>query len=114
MKSVTILQLAEAMIGDRPIEIKIVGTRPGERKHEILVSEEEAQRTRLFGHYLVIDACLPEVVRTSARPPQGVLESSYTSADSLVSLEETRAILGELCQFDDDKAPTSRPTRQAA
>ena len=33
------------MIGDREIEVDYIGIRPGEKIHEILVSEEEAPRT---------------------------------------------------------------------
>ena len=45
LPSALITDLAEALIGDRPIEIEWPGIRPGEKIHEILVSEEEAQRT---------------------------------------------------------------------
>ena len=34
-----------ALIGERDIEIVFTGIRPGEKIHEILVSEEEAPRT---------------------------------------------------------------------
>src|SRR2546426_10848413 len=35
--SATVVNVAKAMIGDRPIEIKITGIRPGEKVDEILV-----------------------------------------------------------------------------
>ena len=43
--SARITDLAEVLISDHPIETTVVGIRPGEKVHEILVSEEEAHRT---------------------------------------------------------------------
>ena len=37
--------LAAELIGDREIETVVTGIRPGEKIHEILISEEEATRT---------------------------------------------------------------------
>ena len=39
--SANMLNIAKALIGDRKIDIKIIGVRPGEKMHEILISEEE-------------------------------------------------------------------------
>ena len=46
-----IVDVAEAMIGGRPIEVEYTGIRPGEKIHEVLVSEEEAPRTQLRGDH---------------------------------------------------------------
>ena len=43
--SARMIDLAKVMIGDRPIELREVGIRPGEKVHEILISEEEMHRT---------------------------------------------------------------------
>ena len=40
--SAKVTDIAAALIGDRPIQTIITGIRPGEKIHEILVSEEEA------------------------------------------------------------------------
>ena len=40
--SARMIDLAEALIGGRPIETVVTGIRPGEKMHEILVSEEES------------------------------------------------------------------------
>jgi UDP-glucose 4-epimerase len=61
LPSALIRDLAEALIGDRPIEIEWVGIRPGEKIHEILVSEEEAPRTYKRGRNFVILPLLPEL-----------------------------------------------------
>ena len=38
--STTVMNIARALIADRGTEITISGVRPGEKTHEILVSEE--------------------------------------------------------------------------
>ena len=74
--SARIPDVAAAMIGDRPIETVITGIRPGEKVHEILVSEEEAYRTtERAGHY-VIQPALPEL-RTRIHAP--ALDGEYSS-----------------------------------
>ncbi len=39
------IDVAEALIDDRDIPIAYTGIRPGEKIHEIMVSEEECHRT---------------------------------------------------------------------
>lgn len=36
-------------------DIKVIGIRPGEKLHETLITEEEAQRTKEFEHYFIIE-----------------------------------------------------------
>src|SRR6188472_666153 len=43
--SARVVDIAGALIGDLPIEMKVTGIRPGEKIHEVMVSEEEAYRT---------------------------------------------------------------------
>ena len=45
LPSARIVDVAAALIGDREIEVEFIGVRPGEKIHEMLVSEEEAPRT---------------------------------------------------------------------
>jgi FlaA1/EpsC-like NDP-sugar epimerase len=52
--SASVMDIALSLIGCRDIEIKEVGIRPGEKIHEILVSEEEVSRTVSRGDYYVI------------------------------------------------------------
>ena len=61
LPSALIRDMAEGLIGDRPIEIEWIGIRPGEKIHEILVSEEEAPRTYARGRNMVIMPLLPEL-----------------------------------------------------
>jgi len=94
VSSARITDVAAAMIGARPIETVVTGIRPGEKIHEILVSEEEAHRTtERAGHY-VIEAALPEL-REEGTP--AALAGEYSSADSIV----TGADLAELIRQAD-------------
>ena len=89
--SALVTNVAKALIGTRPIEIKITGIRPGEKVHEILVSEEEAHRTVERGKYYVIQSMLPEVCEVTAAG--GRVEHEYSSGDEVMSLEDTVALL---------------------
>lgn len=58
--SAKVIDVAEELIGDRDVEIKVTGVRPGEKIHEALVSDEEATRTLERGTNLYIRPLLPE------------------------------------------------------
>ncbi len=91
LPAATVENMAKAMIGKRKIELKSIGLRPGEKIHELMVSEEEAYRTEESGQYYAIRAMLPEVAKQSQF--NAVLKREYSSEHSVVSLEETRQIL---------------------
>ena len=74
-----VVDLAEAMIGGRDIPIAFTGIRPGEKIHEIMVSEEECYRTIRRGDYYVICPMLPELRTPDLGAP--VLTAEYSSAD---------------------------------
>src|SRR4051812_45109339 len=59
--SARIVDVASVLVGERQIETVVTGIRPGEKLHEILVSEEEAFRTFERGEYYVIAPMLPEL-----------------------------------------------------
>jgi FlaA1/EpsC-like NDP-sugar epimerase len=89
--SAQIMDIAKAMIGDRRIETKIIGIRPGEKVHEILVSDEEAERTLERDGYYVIQPMLPELRRPQ---PQSIcLSKEYSSADEPMPLEGASLLL---------------------
>lgn len=100
--SALMTHVARALIGERPIEIKVVGIRPGEKVHEILVSDEEAHRTITRGNYYVILPMLPEVCGEAAG--DGSLRREYGSGDSVMTLEETNALLRARQLMVDDAA----------
>ena len=89
--SALVTNVAKALIDKRPIKIKITGIRPGEKVHEILVSEEEAHRTVERGKYYVIQSMLPEVCEGTAAG--GSVEHEYSSGDDVMSPEDTVALL---------------------
>jgi FlaA1/EpsC-like NDP-sugar epimerase len=86
------VDVAKAMIGDREIEIEFMGIRPGEKTHEVLVSEEEAPRTYDRGEYLAIQPILPELrpAEVEGEPYQGL---EYSSADDVVGPDGVRELL---------------------
>lgn len=85
-----VTNLAEVLIGDRPIEIKITGIRPGEKVHEILVSEEEGNRTTAEGPYYVIAPMLPELRTTGEGTPLG---REYSSSEDLMNPDQLAELL---------------------
>lgn len=52
--SMRIIDLAKAI--DPHCEMKVVGIRPGEKIHEVLLTEEEARRSRAFDEFFVIES----------------------------------------------------------
>ena len=91
VQAARVIDIAKAMIGNRPVEVAITGVRPGEKMHEILVSEEEGHRTYESGSYYVIQPVLPELRSDVAS--SAFLESEYSSADSVIALEEVTNVL---------------------
>jgi UDP-glucose 4-epimerase len=89
--SATVLGIARALVGKRRMETRIVGVRPGEKMHEILVSEEEANHCVARGSHYVIQPMLPEL-RTKRRLPRA-LDREYSSADHVLNAKDTAALL---------------------
>ena len=91
VSSSRISDVAKALIGNRNIDIAITGIRPGEKIHEILVSDEEAWHTYACGDYYAIKPILPELLKEeiTAKP----LSKEYSSSDSVMKFDETRALL---------------------
>jgi len=84
--SAMVADIAAVLIGNRPIETKIIGIRPGEKIHEVLISEEEAHRTVERGKYYAIQSILPELV--TSNEPTDVLRTEYSSGSDLLSRQE--------------------------
>ena len=84
--SAKMTDLAACLIGDRDIEIVFTGIRPGEKIHEILLSEEEATRT-VLGHegYFAVRPMLPELAGPVDEP---ALVGDYSSANALMNTAE--------------------------
>ena len=91
--SARMIDVAKALIGDRRIAIEITGIRPGEKEHEVLVSEEERVRTIDRGRYFAIQPILPELRRTT-EIHEG-LRAEYRSDGDLLTINEIRSLLHE-------------------
>ncbi len=85
------VDLAETMIDGRDIPITYTGIRPGEKVHEIMVSEEECHRTVERDGYYVVCPMLPECA--PAVTTGGVLTSEYSSADITLDRDGLREML---------------------
>ena len=100
--SARVLDIAESLIGERPIKTDVTGIRPGEKVHEILVSEEECHRTVDRGkHYAILPMLL------ELRDGQATLEAlahEYSSADDVMKREALDRLLAHHRLTLDDTA----------
>ncbi|HVF45543.1 MAG TPA: polysaccharide biosynthesis protein [Pyrinomonadaceae bacterium] len=105
--SARVTDVAAALVGERQIETRVTGIRPGEKVHEILVSEEEAYRTVGRGDYYVIRPMLPELLDEDEKGE--TLGREYSSADDLMTggqvvelLEKHRLMVGDRFVYEED------------
>ena len=91
--SALVQDIATVLIGDRKIDVKVIGIRPGEKVHEIMVSEEEAVRTVRRDRWLAIRPMLPELAREEE--VEAGLKKEYSSSDDVMDVEQTRGLLRE-------------------
>lgn len=89
--SARVIDVADALIGSRKIKKAVTGIRPGEKIHEILVSEEEANRTVDRGNYYAILPILPEIAKVP--PGAKTLKKEYSSANNLMSRRALEKLL---------------------
>jgi UDP-glucose 4-epimerase len=90
--SATVENIAKVLIGKRAVATKVVGIRPGEKMHEIMISEEEAHHCVRRGDYYAILPMLPELAERT-REKRGALSSEFSSADNVLDLKGTEALL---------------------
>lgn len=83
--------IARALIGDRSISQKLIGLRPGEKFHELLVSDEEADRCIERVDYFVVRSQLPEIV--SADKHVAALTGELNSDQFVMTYEQTKELL---------------------
>jgi FlaA1/EpsC-like NDP-sugar epimerase len=88
--SANVADLAQVLIGDRKINIQVIGIRPGEKIHEILISEEESYRTIEVEGFYVIKSHLPELNKELNR---GILSIEFCSKDHLMDKGELHSLL---------------------
>jgi UDP-glucose 4-epimerase len=99
----TVGNIARALIGKRRIALKEFGIRPGEKMHEILISEEEVNHcVRREGYYAIL-SMLPEL-RPERGAARNALKKEFSSADTVLSLAATAALLRKHRLMPEDAA----------
>jgi UDP-glucose 4-epimerase len=97
--SARIMDVAKVMIGNKNINIRFTGIRPGEKLHEDLISNVEMRRTYDNGitydrsSYYIIKPELPELRENDI--PCEVDMDKYTSEDKIMNEEEVGRLLSE-------------------
>jgi len=102
--SATVMNIARALIDGRDIDVRVTGIRPGEKLHEILVSEEECHHSIRRGEYYVILPMLPEL-RIDHAEVTSVLPAEYSSADHALGPAEVRELLADHRLLIDKMSP---------
>jgi len=91
VSSAKISDVALALMGEKRLPIVYTGIRPGEKIHEIMVSEEECFRTVERNGYYVILPVLPELRDEIDFTP--ALENEYSSKDDNLAVDALRDLL---------------------
>jgi UDP-glucose 4-epimerase len=91
IKAALIVDIVNALVGKKQIEVKETGVRPGEKLHEVLVSQEEALRTISRGEYFAIKSILPEVSKPVS--PESFEFDELSSEHFLMTSKEVQIFL---------------------
>lgn len=83
---------------------KVMGIRPGEKIHELMINDSEIPRTYQFKDFYVINSCIinkyQEIINplyiTKGKLLNGSLMKEYSSKDALISKEKLREIINSL------------------
>lgn len=86
-----VVDIARALMDEKEVEVVFTGIRPGEKIHEIMVSEEECFRTIERDGYYVILPVLPELREGVEFTP--ALTGEYSSMHNNLSVPELRELL---------------------
>ena len=91
IKAALIVDVVNALVGKKKIEVKETGVRPGEKLHEVLVSQEESLRTISRGDYFAIKSILPEVSKPVS--PESFEFDELSSEHFLMTFKEVQTFL---------------------
>lgn len=91
IKAALIVEVVNALVGKKKIEVKEIGIRPGEKLHEVLVSQEESLRTISRGDYFAITSILPEVSKPVS--PESFEFDELSSEHFLMTSKEVQTFL---------------------
>ena len=95
--------VAKALIDKRAIKTKVTGIRPGEKLHEIMISDEEAPYAEERGEYYAIRPMLPEL-NPAGPNPKSPLKKEFSSGDTVLDLTGTKALLAKYKLLIEDNA----------
>lgn len=96
--------VAKALVGDRKIEIKVTGIRPGEKLHEIMISDEEAPYALERGQYYAVQSMLPELNGGNIDINQSILKKEFSSGDTVLTYDGTVQLLKKHSLFVGDSS----------
>ena len=91
IKAALIVDIVNTLVGKKKIEVKETGVRPGEKLHEVLVSQEESLRTISRGDYFAIKSILPEVSKPVS--PESFEFDELSSEHFLMTSKEVQTFL---------------------
>jgi len=91
IKAALIVDIVNSLVGKKKIEVKETGVRPGEKLHEVLVSQEESLRTISRGDYFAIKSILPEVSKPVS--PESFEFDELSSEHFLMTSKEVQIFL---------------------
>ena len=94
VEAARMVDLAQTLIDGRKIPILYTGIRPGEKLHEIMVSEEERWRTVERGDYYVIQPMLDEL--KPIYPDKPCLDGEYSSEVVTLTHDGIRNLLSAI------------------
>jgi FlaA1/EpsC-like NDP-sugar epimerase len=101
--SAKVTDVARALVGERNIETVVTGIRPGEKVHEILISEEECHRSVDREKFYAIRPVLPEL--HGDHEALAALPGEYSSANEVMSYDDVVALLTRQNLLLADEAP---------
>lgn len=94
LRSAKIIDIINILLKNKNVKKDIVeiGIRPGEKIHEILVSEEESFRTIEKDGYFIIKPALPELIKENYLKEIKCIKE-YSSKDNIMSIEDIENML---------------------
>lgn len=90
--SALMTDVAAVLIGEKAIKTVITGIRPGEKIHEIMISDEEAPYVEARGEYYAIRSMLPEIGNVT-NLHDSPLKKEFSSSDTVLDLSGVRSLL---------------------
>ena len=107
--SMKIIDLTRAIAPE--CEIDIIGIRPGEKIHEVLITEEEGRHTLDYDGMYVVLPNYPwwnrQNYKTGTKLPEGFTYVSNTN-DQWLSVKDLKGIIDNYCNLFDDREPFTK------